>query len=271
VGLDGRGRWDRWDKKDTVDDYLALSAHHILTRITDPETAGLYTVTWTREGKGIGSVGVQTVPGAGVILRYSYAGEPVPPYLVRWDVTTPRFGGRRYWWLCPQCGRRCATLYGGPRFLCRVCHNLTYETAQSGGDLRATIDRRMLAIRRRLGAHTGPGWPFNPLPPKPRAMHWDTYDRLAREYASLAELREFSFLVDLCGLAGWPGEVGYTPDDLRDMLKDGWAAYRRANRPKRRANKPKRGAKGAAKPGRARGSFTTAHAVKGALGGRPGA
>jgi hypothetical protein len=34
----GRGDWYRWDKKDTVDGYLALTAHHVLPRLADPTT-----------------------------------------------------------------------------------------------------------------------------------------------------------------------------------------------------------------------------------------
>lgn len=42
-------------------------------------------------------------------------------------------GGVRYWFLCPHCGRRVATLYRPVRinkmlpFRCRTCYNLTYK------------------------------------------------------------------------------------------------------------------------------------------------
>jgi hypothetical protein len=42
--------------------------------------------------------------------------------------------GRRFWWLCPDCSRRCLKLYLPPRanlFGCRLCHDLSYESAQS--------------------------------------------------------------------------------------------------------------------------------------------
>ncbi len=227
----GRGTWYRWEKKDTVDAKLALGAHHVFTRIADPTKARLYTISWkrTRDGQETASLGLATDPQrGGVFLSYNYNGQPVTPYLVRWDVTTPRYGGRRYWWLCPSCGRRCAAIYGGPRFLCRVCHNLTYETAQSG-DFQTTIDNRMIAIRRRLGAHTGPGWPFDSLPPKPRGMHCDTYGRLAREYYNLADLREMAFTIGAFDLCGWPADMTerLDPADFRDALHASIADYRR--------------------------------------------
>ena len=52
--------------------------------------------------------------------------------------TRPHFsrGGSRWWFVCPGCGRRCGRLHlpyragaaGG--FLCRRCHDLTYESSQ---------------------------------------------------------------------------------------------------------------------------------------------
>ena len=42
--------------------------------------------------------------------------------------TTPRFGGFRYWFLCPRCGRRAGKLYHVERWACRRCHNLAYQS-----------------------------------------------------------------------------------------------------------------------------------------------
>lgn len=49
--------------------------------------------------------------------------------------STPlNFGGVRWWFSCPRCGRRCAKLYlpRASAFLCRMCHDLTYESCQEG-------------------------------------------------------------------------------------------------------------------------------------------
>ncbi len=48
------------------------------------------------------------------------------------------FGGKRWWFICPSCGRRMGILYRtwrGQPFLCRKCHNLTYESSK----IRRTI------------------------------------------------------------------------------------------------------------------------------------
>lgn len=42
--------------------------------------------------------------------------------------TTPRFGGFRYWFLCPRCGRRVEKLYYAHRWACRRCHDLAYQS-----------------------------------------------------------------------------------------------------------------------------------------------
>ncbi len=60
-------------------------------------------------------------------------------YPVRLTTTRPRFGGLRWWFLCPlvvndrPCGRRVGKLYLPPRgryFGCRHCHRLTYTSCQ---------------------------------------------------------------------------------------------------------------------------------------------
>lgn len=47
------------------------------------------------------------------------------------DITTTpcHFGGRRFWFICPSCGKKVGTLYLPPvgnKLLCRKCHNLAY-------------------------------------------------------------------------------------------------------------------------------------------------
>ena len=52
-------------------------------------------------------------------------------------VTTPcNFGGVRYWFGCPHCGRRVAVLYLAPGdvyFRCRHCNNLSYHSRNRRG------------------------------------------------------------------------------------------------------------------------------------------
>ena len=65
-------------------------------------------------------------------------------YRVQLTTTQPRFGGLRWWFLCPMvrdgqaCGCRVGTLYlppGGRFFGCRHCHCLNYTTSQESHQL----------------------------------------------------------------------------------------------------------------------------------------
>ena len=86
-------------------------------------------------------------------LRLSYtftaSGEAVD-YRMWLATTCPRFGGLRWWFICPlvvgrrACGRRVGKLYlppAGRYFGCRHCYDLTYESVQKH-------DARVDALRR---------------------------------------------------------------------------------------------------------------------------
>lgn len=100
--------------------------------------------------------------------------------------TETNFGGRRQWFLCPCCGRRCAIVYreiAGSRWGCRVCLKGRYLSEPMSPN-----DRRLHAafkVRKRLGQTKG--GIVAPFPPKPKGMHWRTYRNL-KHSALLNEL-----------------------------------------------------------------------------------
>jgi hypothetical protein len=95
--------------------------------------------------------------------------------------TTPcRFGGLRWWWRCPETGRRCAKLYlpnGGLRFLGRAAHGLAYASQRE--DAIARAHRRAARVHRKLGSDERLAGA--PAPPRPRGMRRVTYGRLVAE------------------------------------------------------------------------------------------
>jgi len=68
--------------------------------------------------------------------------------------TRPNYGGIRWWYLCPKCNQRVATLHKPfelDAFFCRGCHDLTYESSQRSG---TQTERYFQTIAGRLGTST---------------------------------------------------------------------------------------------------------------------
>jgi hypothetical protein len=92
--------------------------------------------------------------------------------------TPCNYGGRRPWFICPECDRRTGVLYlAGKYFQCRVCHELQYRCQCETPLDRA--HRRKRKLKKRLG----------PDPErKPKGMHQRTFERLRGEVID-AEVR----------------------------------------------------------------------------------
>jgi hypothetical protein len=51
---------------------------------------------------------------------------------IRLESMPLHFGGWRWWFCCPQCGRRCGKLHLlDGAFACRLCHDLAYQSQRS--------------------------------------------------------------------------------------------------------------------------------------------
>lgn len=87
--------------------------------------------------------------------------------------TTPPYGGRRWWFLCPSTGQRVLKLYlpsGTNAFASRQAYCLGYAVQREGALDQAR--RRTRKARKRIGG--GPNL-CERLPLKPKRMHWATY------------------------------------------------------------------------------------------------
>jgi hypothetical protein len=95
--------------------------------------------------------------------------------------TRPKFGGLRWWFICPRQNRRVRKLYlapGGRHFWSRQAYRLTYTSQRGTAVDRA--HRGQARIKARLIADLDPDeWD---LPPKPKWMRWATYQRLVDKY-----------------------------------------------------------------------------------------
>jgi hypothetical protein len=76
-------------------------------------------------------------------------GDRAAVQVARLETTEPHFGGVRWWFSCPQCGKRCKKLYLPPgqwEIGCRLCHNLTYRSAQTAHTMSG--DQQVQSVRK---------------------------------------------------------------------------------------------------------------------------
>lgn len=133
---------------------------------------------WSRDGKVRASIGLEVESLECVRLRYNVtirgqAEAKDYPVAITW--TPCHLGGSRPWFLCPCCVRRVAKLYSYGVFACRHCLRLNYRCQQA--KKRDVASDRSLKLRHALGCDEG----FLSVPaafiPKPKGMHWRTFDR----------------------------------------------------------------------------------------------
>jgi hypothetical protein len=140
MGGSGSGSWYRWQsKKTTVEDSLSLSITNFRGRLTNG-TEG--TFTWKRGSEVRATINYFVTvewDEPVITLSYRFGGREDISYRVRTEITSPNFGGQRWWFTCPlfvngrTCFRRVGKLYlppGGKYFGCRTCCRLTYRSSQ---------------------------------------------------------------------------------------------------------------------------------------------
>jgi hypothetical protein len=134
-------------------------------------------------------IGIYTGDGPELRLKHypNDGGDDPIEYAVPLSWSVPRFGGLRWWFLCPVRWRRCCKLYlpnGGRRFLSRQAYRLRYACQVE--TRLARLQRQCRKLNRALGGDGDHDW----IPERPNGMWQRTYDRLAAKlerYAGAAE------------------------------------------------------------------------------------
>ena len=157
MGGFGSTRWAAHAKRTTVEESLTLD-------LAQMARAGCFVpwctgrTTWSRGEKETAAIRFTVRPEAdSLVLVLSYTWTPwgakegrVVELPIRLEQQPMRFGGCRWWGRCPlavngrPCNRRIGKVYfphGSAHFGCRVCHGLTYVSAQEH-------DKRVSALRR---------------------------------------------------------------------------------------------------------------------------
>jgi hypothetical protein len=145
AGSGNHYHWWRGTKKPTVEDCRRLEANRWMREgILKAAVRHWGSWAWYRDSaktEQTASIGyeVNTVDSPPCIRLFYTVGTPgeALDYRVGLVTTRPRFGGLRWWFVCPlavngrPCGRRVAKLYlRGKYFGCRHCHGLTYTSCQ---------------------------------------------------------------------------------------------------------------------------------------------
>jgi hypothetical protein len=187
-------RWGWHTPRPTVEDGLTLTLSKLLRDGMVKAGAwahGSLRWTRTRTGEQIAAVGYEANlldPSDGWIrLHYTVTRDGVARsqnYRIRLATSPQTFGGVRWWFVCPRTGGRVAKIHlppGADMFASRKAHGLAYHSQRLGPADRARETAQEIRIQ--LG---GTGDMFAAFPPKPKRMHWSTYQRL-REKARAAE------------------------------------------------------------------------------------
>lgn len=104
---------------------------------------------------------------------------------VEFTSTPCNFGGRRYWFVCQECGgKRLVLREAQNRLLCNSCAAAPYKSASVSKKDRAVIKRNKILKKLGMG-----GCDMSIIPEwfKPKGMHWKTFHKLRNEYHELLQ------------------------------------------------------------------------------------
>lgn len=163
MGGPGSGRWNRSNKKATVEDSLTIAIWDLCGRGRS-SSGGTITWSWGIGRKAAVGYRFSWPYEPTVTLYYGSSGGEKVELPIRLQMTPTSFDGHRWWLTCPligvagdACRRRVAKLHlppGARYFGCRKCYDLTYQSCQEAhaGDLVDRIDRMenwMEALKKR--------------------------------------------------------------------------------------------------------------------------
>jgi hypothetical protein len=185
MGGHGSGRWRYHTEKTTIENCFKLDAVALREDLAVLQM-GRYTGIGLR-GRGTLEYDIERNGQDGFVVDIRRAGYgPSHPVVLSerclLTSTTPRYGGRRWWFLCPRCRRRCRCLYlppAGADLDCRLCLRLAYQVQRVDRLTRALW--RIEGIKVKLGARWQEMAGAAPTPPRPTGMQRRTYDRLVAQ------------------------------------------------------------------------------------------
>lgn len=203
--MGGYGSGYRYDAKHTNEDYRSIDVRDLHRRgLTRPQHQGI--VTWRRKNMVTGRISFYSAENE---IRFVYthtspsSDKSSLDYRVQLSWSDCHLGGKRPWFLCSNCNKRVAILYCAKYFVCRHCLKLNYQSTRERSFDRAA--RQAVKIRERLGWQGGV---LSSTENKPKAMHWQTFNRLMTKYEKYSQ-KSFKGMRQYLGLqkGAWGGEL----------------------------------------------------------------
>ncbi|MFZ4605739.1 MAG: hypothetical protein ACOYM5_05730 [Caulobacter sp.] len=183
----------RTKSRGTVDEAQRLDLSRLRRlKFLKPDSLVRGPIYWTCRGERSGSitltVDLTSLDGAHARLAYTAGGE-AKVQVVQLVASPCRFGGHRYYWLCPVTMQRCTVLaYAGGRFASRQAQRLAYATQSADALDRLGRARDKAEARARgQGGH-----------PRPRGAN---RERLLKRWAHLDT--EWEYLFDATVTRRW--------------------------------------------------------------------
>jgi len=177
MGGPGSGEWPRTNVNRSTDSVPKLSVTALLQAVNLEYAGNTGRASWKFHGQVVAAFYL-LFDGARVWFRSEPGGwsidEERSGQSIEFASTSCYFGGKRKWFICPNCDKRVAVLYlTAQRWSCRKCGRIRYSSQQESKDARLT--RRLSKARRRLGASSNL---WAPPGKRPKGMHWKTFINL---------------------------------------------------------------------------------------------
>ena len=176
-----RARSARPHLREKCGDYLPLDIRQL--KAQGRLQPGSFRWQWLMDNEPLADISIAASPRS-LALSYWWTPHGAEPRKTTQQIAltwTPcRLGGRRAWFICPHCRRRCAVVYGVHHlggFSCRRCMNLAYECEAE--DVVGRLWRKQLKLEAKLGADGE----------KPKRMRWQSYKRLCERIDAVEEER----------------------------------------------------------------------------------
>lgn len=183
-----------------VEDGLSLKLPRLM-KLCGVNKAGITSYnsswSWTRNDESYASItikqfGLDEFGGGLLHISYRKNDQPFEQH-IRIVSTTPHYGGKRYWFICPNTGRRCITLHtvnGCNYFYSRYAYrHLPYRCQHE-----SKWDRLLRRYHKRQSQYGVSKWDDIWFP-KPKGMHQRTYERCIQELEGFNDLVEMRLMM----------------------------------------------------------------------------